>query len=341
MAILKDIAAEAGVSIMTVSNVINGNHDKVSKKTVVRIQELIEKHHYVPNLSARSLTSKSSKIIGILLSSENSSGNYFTDPYLSELFGEIETLVRNKGYFVIIRTIPDIHNVSTFLQNWNADGAIFITHQEEATMNTIIEHSKCPIVFIDSYNKTNPSALMVGVDDYKGGYIATKHLIHNGHKRIAFAGSYSENNSIIAKRFQGYQAALKEADIPYTDDLLITTFTNYEDGIRIGRDIANKKYDITAVFASADLLAIGIMEGAHINGYVVPNDLSIIGFDNLQLCNFVTPKLTTVSQNVKHKAESTVDLLMAVIDGEPLQNRMITLDVQLELRQTVQVISSL
>lgn len=334
MATLKDIADAAGVSMMTVSNVINGNYKKVSAKKKKLILDLIEEYQYVPNLSARSLTSKSSKIIGIILSSGNPQENFFTNPYTSELFGEIETLLREKGYYIIVSTSQNIDDASTLSKNWNVDGVIFLTHQDSSSMQKILSNSKCPMVFIDS-NDPSASALTIGIDDFKGGYTATKYLIHRGHKKIAFAGYYSDDNAIIFQRHQGYLAALKEAGIPYSAQLLINTFTRYEDGIIIGRDIANNKYDITAVFTTADILAVGIIEGAKLNGCIVPNDLSVVGFDNLKLCSYVTPKLTTISQNVHQKASAAVDLLMDAIDDESIRNKAVILDVQLEERQSV------
>ncbi|WP_167958598.1 LacI family DNA-binding transcriptional regulator [Anaerosporobacter faecicola] len=334
MATLKDIAAEAGVSVMTVSNVINGNHKKVSQTTIQLINDLVKKYNYVPNLSARSLTSKSSKLIAIILSNSDPLYNYFTNPYLSELFGEIETLVRKNGYFTIIRSVLQLDNVSDILKNWNVDGAIFLTHQEESAIDHILDTAPCPIVFVDSYTESNKNALVVGTDDFKGGYIATKHFIQNGHKKIAFAGPYSETNKIIAHRFEGYLAALKEANLPYQEDYLICTNTSYEDGLVLGREIANRKLDITAIFTTADILAIGLMEGAKCNGCFVPNDLSLIGFDGLQLCNLVSPKLTSVSQNVQQKADSCVQLLLKAMNSKHMKGTTVTLDVELAIRQT-------
>jgi DNA-binding LacI/PurR family transcriptional regulator len=338
MANLKDIAKEAGVSVMTVSNVINGHYDKVSAQTVELIQKLIHKYNYVPNLNARSLSKRSSRMIAVFANTYQPGDNIFKDPYLSELFGELESMIRKAGYYAIIRTVENVVNASTLLQNWNVDGAIFMSQQSEESMSQIIENSLCPIVFIDSFHKANPNALTVCVNDYKGGYIATKYLISNGHKRIAFAGCYSESNPIVSRRYDGYRDALKEAGIPYEDSFLINTFTRYEDGLNIGRDIANKQIDITAVFAAADLLALGIIEGARLNGCMVPKDLSVIGFDNLDLCSFVTPKLTTISQDVHKKAEQAVNLLLDAIHEKPQLEHTVTLDVQLVVRQTVQEI---
>lgn len=334
MATLKDIAKEAGVSIMTVSNVINGN-PKVSKQTIELVQKIIRKYDYVPNLSARSLSKKSSKLIAVFINTYHPDENHFKDPYISELFGELEALIRQAGYYAIIRSVETISHVSTLLQNWNIDGAIFLSQQTEEAMEQILSNTNCPIVFIDSYSQCNSNALTVSVDDLKGGYIATKYLIANGHTKIAFAGCYSETNAIVSHRYEGYRKALAEANIPYSDSYLINTFTRYEDGLNIGRDIANQNYDISAVFATADLLALGIIEGARLNGCMVPNDLSVIGFDNLELCSFVTPKLTTVSQDVKRKANETVQLLFEAIRQEESITPNLTLDVQLEVRQTV------
>lgn len=336
MVTLKDIATEAGVSMMTVSNVINKNYGRVSEKNIEKINELIKKYNYVPNLSARSLSSKSSKIIVIFLPKDDPLVNYFSNPYMGELFGEIETLIRKNNYFVLIRSLEEVGSISTVLKNWNADGAIVLTHLDNSTVKMIAGSSECPVVFIDSYVEGDSSALTVGINDYKGGYTAAKHLIHNGHTKIAFAGPYNESNEIVYNRYRGYCAALEEAAIKTST--IIKTNTTYEDGIQVGKAIANKFYDVTAVFATADILAIGIMEGAHRNGMIVPNDLSVVGFDNLQICSFASPKLTTISQNVKQKAECSVNLLMRAIDDSSFRRKAVALDVELKERQSVKML---
>jgi len=278
-------------------------------------------------------------MIAIFVNTYLSDQNIFKDPYISELFGEIEARIRNAGYYAIIRTVQDSEYVSNILKNWNIDGAIFLSWESESIMNEILNHNQCPIIFIDSFNSNHEKALMVNVDDYKGGYIATKYLISNGHKKIAFAGCYSRGNSIIADRFRGYKDALRDAHLPFDDRYLINTFTRYEDGLDLGRRLANHEFDVSAVFATADLLAIGIIEGARLNGCIVPHDLSIIGFDNLEISSLVTPKLTTVSQDVPKKAESAVTLLLDAIKEKEVMTNCITCDVELKVRQTVQDIN--
>lgn len=206
-------------------------------------------------------------------------------------------------------------------------------------MDFLRNQDLCPMVFLDSYSQKNNDFLSVNIDDYKGGYIATKYLLTNGHRKIAFAGCYREENDVILLRYRGYMDALKEFGVPESEALLIDTFTRYEDGLVIGRDLANHKYDITAVFATSDHLALGIIKGCTINGFVVPNDLSVIGFDNLDLCTLSTPELTTISQNVHDKAVSAVQLLLDTIEEKEIQSKHITCDVELTIRQTVQRIN--
>lgn len=339
MITLQQIADEAGVSKMTVSNVINGKFDKVSDQKIELIQGIIEKNHYVPNLSARSLVKHRSKMIAILVNAFVLDYNVFKDPYISRLFGEIETAIRATGYYTVVQTVDNIKDAITLLRNWNVDGAVFLTPQQDEDMDFLYKQSICPMVFLDSYYKTACNFLSVNIDDYKGGYVATKHLLLNGHRKIAFASYFGEESSVIAARYQGYSDALTEFGIPKEEFCMIDTFTRYEDGLSIGRDIANHKYDITAVFATSDHLALGIIKGCMLNGIVVPNDLSVIGFDDLDLCTLSTPELTTIAQDIHDKAGIAVQLLLSSIEEKTLPSFRVTCDVELKMRQTVQNIT--
>ncbi|MBP3772794.1 MAG: LacI family DNA-binding transcriptional regulator [Treponema sp.] len=338
MATLKEIAQKAGVSVMTVSNVVNGKHSKVSKDTFDYILSLIDKYDYVPNLNARSLVKKSSHTIVVFTSTFVSHGNVFKDPYLSEFFGELESFIRENGYYVLVQTVDALQSAAASLRNWHADGAIFMSPLPAEKIRKIQAQYPCPVVFVDS-NDPEPSTLTVGINEFKGGYIATKYLLSQGHRRIGIAGFYDESAKIVQERYKGYVAALKEFGMSESDAVILHTVTTYEAGMKLGSALANHEYDITAVFATADLLALGIMEGARLNGCVIPRDLSLIGFDNLSLCDIVTPKLTSVSQDLRLKARSVVDLLFKSIEGKADSDNKIVCDVQLELRQSVQAVS--
>ncbi|MBE6090941.1 MAG: LacI family transcriptional regulator [Clostridium beijerinckii] len=343
MVTLKDIAAEAGVSIMTVSNVINGNHSKVSKKTIEKIEKIIQKYNYVPNLTARSLTAKSSKIIGVIVPIKGSFNNLFKDPYISELFGIIQNAVRENGYYLMVRSVKDVSDISALLKNWNMDGAIFLMPDYDNLIYSILKENKLPMVFLDSYSKID-NIISVGINDYKGGYIATRYLINNGHRKILFAGPCHKDGvpiPQIIKRLEGYKDALLESNIEFNESLIVDVEPNYEVGINLGRSICNKEFDVTAVFTTADIMGIGIIEGAKLNGKIVPNDLSVIGFDNLLPSVYVTPKLTTISQDIESKATKAVNLLIEYIENGSVSNNKITLDVELVERQSVGQLSNL
>ena len=177
---LKDIAEKAGVSMMTVSNVINGKHSRVSAATIEKVNTIIKEYNYVPNLSARSLTVKSSHIIGVIvpLDSEESPVSYFDNPYVSSMIGVIERELRNNGYFVMIRSVQTQEDLSVLMRNWNVDGVIFLYpllgECFEDSVNAIIEETHLPVVLFDA-RITNPEVINVylrigdpGVKEYNG-----------------------------------------------------------------------------------------------------------------------------------------------------------------------------
>lgn len=335
MSTIKTIAAEAGVSVMTVYNVINGNHSKVSEKNIKLINRLIKEKNYVPNLTAKSLSAKSTKIIGVIIPLGEGDYNFFKDPYLSELIGIIEHSIRKKGYYAMIRSVSMASDILQLLKNWNMDGALFLLPYYDRIVDKIITSINLPMVFLDSYAE-QPELLNIGINDYKGGYIATKYLINLGHKKIAFTGPIDsgEYDGVINQRFKGYKDALADSNIPCDDSLVFATMANYDMGVEVGKQISEQKGKITAIFASADIMAIGIMEGARRNGYIIPNDLSIIGFDNIEASIFSYPKLTTISQDITTKAESAIDLLMEKIEGGLVTNKRKVLDVEIIERQS-------
>lgn len=336
MSIIKEIATEAGVSVMTVYNVINGNHSKVSEKNIEFINHLIKKHNYVPNLTAKSLTVNSTKIIGVIVPLGEGDYNYFKDPYLSELIGVVEHAIRKKGYYAMIRSVSLASDISQLFKNWNMDGAIFLLPHYDKILDKIIASNNLPMVFLDSYSNYK-DILSIGINDYKGGYIATKYLINMGHTKIAFTGPVEsdEYDSVVNQRYKGYKAALLDSGIDFNESLVFPSMPIYDMGVLVGREISKQKGEITAVFASADIMAIGIMEGARRNGFIIPNDLSIIGFDNIEASIFSYPKLTTISQNITKKAESAINLLMDKIDNNSVTQSRIVLDVEIIERQSV------
>lgn len=329
---LKDIADKAGVSMMTVSNVINGKHNRVSTKTIEKVNALIQEYGYVPNLSARNLVNKTSKIIGIIIAAEEE--NYFENPYISTMIGTIEKKLRYNGYYTLVRSIDQKEDITTLLKNWNVDGIIFLYPDYKESMDEFIATSSCPIAIFDS-NLDNPNLINICSDDQQGLYLSTKYMINHGHTHIAFVADYTDN-FLLTQRFNGYRQALEESQIPFRPEYVFEYSPSYEGGIKAGKKIATSPSNITAVVTTADICAIGIMEGARLGGLLIPIDLSVIGYDNLSLCQYTLPKLTSISQDIINKALLATQLLLERIrTGKNETPIHIKTDVEIIERQSV------
>ena len=333
---LKDIAEKAGVSMMTVSNVINGKHNRVSAKTIEKVNAIIKECGYVPNLSARSLTNKCSSIIGIIIHLDEGSDNvnYLENPYVSTMIGTIERELRHNNYYTMVRSVSRKDDITKLLKNWNVDGIIFLYPDQQDFFRKFIESAPCPVAVFDSHLNI-PGLINICSDDEKGLYLATKYVINKGHTHIAFVADY-EGNYLLTKRFNGYCRALKESGIPFREECIFRYSPSYEAGILAGKEIASGKAHVTAAVTTADICAIGIMEGARLGGLRVPVDLSVIGYDNLGLCQYTSPKLTTISQNITQKAIQATQLLLKKLRGEENDiSAPVIMDVEIVERQSV------
>ena len=333
---LKDIADKAGVSMMTVSNVINGKHNRVSAKTIEKVNAIVKEYGYVPNLSARNLTNKTSSIIGIIVHLDDDSldSNYLENPYVSTMIGTIEKELRHNGYYTMVRSVSRKSDITLVLKNWNVDGFIFLYPDDREYLRQFIESSPCPVAIFDSHLDI-PGLINVCSDDEKGLYLSTKYMVNRGHTHIAFVADYKDNY-LLTRRFQGYCRALEECGIPFREEYVFPYSPSYEGGIAAGKEIASRSLKATAAVTTADICAIGIMEGARLGGLRVPVDLSVMGYDNLTLCQYTTPKLSSISQNITQKALMAARLLLKKIRGEEMDSPdCVTMDVEFVERQSV------
>ena len=339
MVTIKDIAEAVGVSCTTVSNVIHGRSGRVSSETISRINEAIDTLGYVPNMSARSLVSSSSRVIGVIshLTPHNNE-SIVEDPFHSAFIGSIERTLSSNGYYLMLRTVETTSELISFLRNWNVDGLFFTGVFQDEFYQALAE-IKIPIVLIDSYitNTSNKNICNVGLEDYKGGYTATKYLIDHNHKNIAFASPPIREHGVVYERFQGYKDALAEASIPFRKDLVFERELDVDTTLELGSTIA-KQDDITAVFSTADIMAAGIMAGIHQSGKKVPDDISVVGFDDINLCRITSPQLTTIHQDASLKGTLAVNILMDLLEKNPIDNRDVILPISLVERASVKKI---
>ena len=332
---LKDIADKAGVSMMTVSNVINGKTERVSAKTMDKVNQIIDECGYTPNLNARSLTNKTSNIIGLIIPADSPSSdeNFLENPYTSTMIGIIERELRQNGYFVMVRSVFKGTDITSLLQNWNVDGMIFLNPTLQEYLPQLLKNSSCPIAIFDSHLEID-GLINVCSNDRKGLYLSTKYLINHGHTRIAFIADY-ENNHLLTERYLGYRQALEECGIPYRPEYIYPFSPSYEAGIKAGKKLVSDCLGITAVVTTADICAIGIIEGARLSGYRIPIDLSVIGYDNLKIDQYTSPKLTSISQNMQQKALMATRLLLEKIrTGQTSLPSPVIMDVEIVERQS-------
>lgn len=326
MITLKDIAKEAGVSVMTVSRVINGHASKVSRETAEKINSIIKRSGYVPNSSARSLSSKTSHIVSIIMRGE---GNSLAESYNSIMFANIVHHVQLQDYYTMVHFINDYRDITNRLRTWSIDGAIFLGPFDKDIMN-IKEDNQIPLVFIDSYSPVR-QLTNVGIDDYKGGVLAAKHFIERGHRSFAFIGTSLDSSSVVQHRLKGFKDSIEEAGLTFNPEHIL----DINDNISLTKRILNFKEPVTAIFATSDMIAVDLINEMTAVGLRVPEDYSIIGFDDLPISHYITPKLTTIAQDINRKAQLASDILFRHIDDYNAPSQNIILDVHLIERDSV------
>lgn len=329
---LKTIAEKAGVSTATVSYVMNGKHHKVSQETIARVMKIIEENEYVPNATARSLSSKKSRIIGVVVPNIASDEDFFVNPYNAHLLALLEHYIRAQGYYMMMRCVRECREIIPFFSSWNIDGIVlFGTFKSE--VEEIYRKLRVPTVFVDTYAEEFDIA-NIGINDYKGGYLAARYLLGKGHREIAFVGPNVESPGVIRQRYLGFCAACSEMGVEITSQHIFEAFTLYQHGVICGQKIASASVKFTAAAVMSDIVAFGVMEGLRLCGLSVPNDISVIGFDNLPECQYSNPKLTTISQNLPQKAQLVGETLFKMINEEPTTTAEV-IDVEIIERQSV------
>lgn len=334
---LKTIAKLAGVSTVTVSNVMNGKYNKASRETIERVQKIIEETGYHPSATARSLIMKRSRIIAVVIPNLHEDESFSDSPYNVQILGYLERYIRSRGYYMMLRCVVQSFEVLSDLATWNIDGALLlgVAAEDARELQRLMD---IPAVFIDTYTD-DPTLATVSVEDRKGGYLAASYLLNKGHRRIAFVSTPTEFPGVMQERYRGFRDAFREREIELPEDHLIETENVfYEQGVEAGKRIAAFQPRFTAAVTSADVLAFGVMEGLRLGGRRVPEDVSIIGFDDLPECQFTHPRLTSISQHLEEKAQCAGKCLFSMLDREDATGCNRKMDVELVERQSVTAI---
>lgn len=332
---IRDIAKAVGVTHTTVSNVINGKTNKVSQETIDKVNNAINEFGYIPNKNARALANNSSKIIGIIF--PETSGNFMKDPFHSQILTGIESVISSNNYYLMVKSIKKYEDIYQLMANWSVDGFIILSlvgHQ----LPKLEKFKEVPVVFIDTYYN-ELKHINVGSNDYQGEFDAASHLLDNGHTSIGFISYAIDYPSVLSMRLKGFEDALKEKNISFNSSKNVLEIDNFN---LFDTEIKNKILDFvknkTGICFSADILAIEIMEFLKSNGYSIPNDISIVGFDNLYISKLVTPKLTTINQDIVKKGNIAAENLINMIEQHKKEQIDIKLSTNLVIRGSVKTL---
>jgi len=327
MATIKDVALRAGVSVTTVSHVVNDTRH-VSAKGRERVELAIRELGYVPNAMARSLKSNTTSTLGMLI--PNSS-----NPYFAEIVRIVEDRCFGAGYtLVLCNTDDEPRRQSVYLQvlaERRIDGLIVVSTGDDDSLVTQLQGLRIPTVLVDR-EIADPSCDLVETAHMQGGLLAVRHLLSLGHKRIACLGG-PEGLTPSEQRIEGWRMALAEAGTtPNADALLWRGAFTSQSGYEAMHAILRTEHPPSAVFVCNDLMAIGALRAAHESGVHVPDELSIVGFDDIELSAYTSPPLTTVAQPKERIGALAVDMLLERVSGKRRDARKVVLQPELRVR---------
>ncbi|MEW9698203.1 LacI family DNA-binding transcriptional regulator [Paenibacillus sp. SI8] len=309
---IKDVARLANVSIATVSRVLN-NRSGYSEETRERVLQVIDQLGYQPNAIARGLINKRTQTVGVIFP-------YVSSMLSAEILNGIEETVHSFGSTVIVCKTDGIEErTMDYLQvlaEKRVDGVIFVSQFFEEQYDKLLSDVNIPVVLVSSiYYRSNLP--YVKVDDKHAAYTATDYLIGKGHKKIAMLSGPKVDPITGVPRIEGFMEAMRFKGLPIDESLVFCAKKfSFEDGLLAAEQLLAGGPDITAVFASSDELAAALISTAYKLGIRVPEELSVIGYDNIKLAGMTIPPLTTVSQPLFEMGAMAAKMLFSILNSE-------------------------
>ncbi|TKJ45273.1 LacI family transcriptional regulator [Candidatus Aerophobetes bacterium Ae_b3b] len=328
---INDIAKYAGVSKSTVSRILN-NKGKFSKDTRDKVLQVVKKLNYRPSMIAKSLRNRRTKAVGLLLPD-------IVNPFFPEIMKGVEDVASENGYVVILCSSnedseKEFMYFHMFENRW-IDGIIYsgVTGTKEEAQNIrVILEQEIPVVLMDREIE-DYFASVVMIDNEKAAYDATTYCLELGHKRIGFIAAPLKVK-IFQKRLEGYRKALQKYGVEFDENLVVEGDLTIKRGSRASKELLARKDRPTVIFASNDLMAIGAMKEIQGHGLKVPENISIIGFDDIPTASLVTPALTTIAQPKNEMGVEAMNLLIRMIEKRGASKSKVVLDTQLMVRES-------
>jgi LacI family transcriptional regulator len=329
-ATLANVAASAGVSVATVSKVLNGRND-VAPATRALVQELLHEHDYVARRGRPAL----SPAIELFFHGQ-------LNAYHTEVLQGVVEAAAEAGVAVVVSMRPRGQRGAgakrpaawaRALANAGRQAAILVTSELAAADLTALTRARMPVVVIDPLNLPSARVTSVGSTNFAGGLLATQHLLDLGHRRIAYLGGPAAAACNQA-RMQGYRGAMEAGGAPVPDEYARTGRFSYEHGVAGGAALLDLPEPPTAVFAGSDETALGVIEAARVRGLRIPEDLSVVGFDDTPVARLAAPPLTTVRQPLREMGAIAVRTALRLVAGERVDFHHVELATELVVRQS-------
>jgi LacI family transcriptional regulator len=336
MITLKEIAAEAGVSMTTVSNVLHGKTKKVSPELEEKIKKLLVKYNYIPRFGLNALTNKGSKIISILVNTpEFVERTPYERPFYGNIIGELERMLRKRGYYIMLFSSKSIPEIMKMTMGWNVDGIISISMPVKY-YKQIGKQTGKPIVSIDmnEYDIGKISdCFNVTSRDYEGGMMMMEYLLDQGIEKVVYLANIKSGADYC--RYIGASEVYKERMGDGAELEIRMLGRTYDERVKDYDDIRRLIGRKAALFFSTDfnaVEAIGFFQRRQIH---IPEDISIVGFDDDVYARLCNPRLTSMSVDVSQKAELAVNMLMRLLDGEEIKEMQPKVDAIIVERESV------
>jgi LacI family transcriptional regulator len=328
-ATIQDVAKEAGVSVSTVSRVLNAKID-VAEETQKHILSVIEKLGYTSNLAARSMRSRKNFLIGLIMPDVEY-------PFAIEVMKGVNRAVAQSEFDLVVYTTGNVRKSAAasheqhfiaLLNNSITDGVIIVAPAAGSF------ESQSPIVSIDPH-QMNPNYPSVHATNYQGAMSAMQYLIGLGHRRIGFIAGRPELES-AKRRMSGYYDALHQANISLDESLIVPGDFTEKTGIEVAMKLLTQPHPPTAIFACNDQTAMGVYRAAERMGLKIPSDLSVVGFDNIPESKFM--ELTTVDQFLTKMGSLATEMLIKLINKEKIESETLKIPTELVIRSSCQAI---
>lgn len=326
---IKDIAKSANVSTATVSKVINNKVDDISETTIKKVKKVIKEKNYTPNSLARSMVTKKTRTVGLIIPDVR-------NPFFTDLVRGAEDIANERGYNLFFcNTDNDLSKEIKYINTLEEKQVDGIALAGSANRDPFIEKDviiNVPLVSLDRNVYFSYLKGKIEIDNYKGAYEAVKYLIELGHKDILLLSGPLELKPSV-ERLEGYKGALKDNNIEINEDNIIIGTYDREFGKKVIEDLKDK-IKSTAIFCGNDLIAIGVVKSLLKLGYKIPEDISVVGFDDIYISSFFTPALTTVKQNSYRIGFEAVRLLIDILENKVENNETIIIKPELIVRES-------